>query len=128
MRFEAKLRINSCPLDHASEAGRGERRATLRREHEWRLGLLLALKPPQGSQFITDDRMRAGCTLLGPADVQRGRPKVDLIPSKVHQLGNPQAMSVGHEDHRSIPVAVAVARGGLHEPLDLGLGQIFAGS
>ncbi len=29
---------------------------------------------------------------------------------------------IGDQDHRGIPVAVAVARGGLHEPLDLGLG------
>jgi hypothetical protein len=36
-------------------------------------------------------------------------------------------VSVGHEDHRGIPVAVAVARGGLHQPLDLSLGQVFAG-
>jgi hypothetical protein len=36
-------------------------------------------------------------------------------------------MPVGHEDHRGIAVAVAVARGGLHEPFDLGLSQVFAG-
>ena len=34
-------------------------------------------------------------------------------------------MSVGHEHHGGVPVAVAVARRGFHEPLDLGLGQVF---
>jgi len=28
--------------------------------------------------------------LLDPADVQRGRPKVHLIPAQVNQFGNPQ--------------------------------------
>jgi hypothetical protein len=71
--------------------------------------------------------MRARRALLSPPDVQGGRPKVDLIPSKVHQLGNTQAVAVSHQNHRGVPVAVAVFRGGLHEPLDLGLGQVFAG-
>ena len=69
--------------------------------------------------------MSAWGALLKPTDVQRGRPEVHLIPAQVYQLGNPQAVSVGHEDHGGIPVAVAVARGGLHEPLDLGLSQVF---
>ena len=47
------LEVESCrlsgPLDHPREARRRERRAALRREHEGRLGLLLALEPPQGA-------------------------------------------------------------------------------
>jgi hypothetical protein len=37
---------------------------------------------------------------------------------------NPQAVPVGHQNHRRVPMAVAVVRGGLHEPLDLGLGDV----
>jgi hypothetical protein len=64
----------------------------------------------QRSQLVSYDRMNAGRALLDSTDVQRGRPKVHLIPAQVHQLGNPQAVPVGHQDHRGIPVAVAVAR------------------
>ena len=39
----------SCPLDHPGEPGIAEWRATLRREHEGRPGVLLALEPPQGT-------------------------------------------------------------------------------
>ena len=37
-------------------------------------------------------------------------------------------MPVGHEDHSRVSVAPAVALGGFHKPLDLGFGQVFAGS
>jgi hypothetical protein len=49
---------------------------------------LLALEPPKGTQLVPQDRMRAGSTLLDPADVQGGRFEVDLVPAKVDQLGN----------------------------------------
>jgi hypothetical protein len=59
--------------------------------------------------------------------VQRSRPEVDLIPAQVYQLGNPQAVSVGYQNHRSVPVAVAVALGGIHKPLDFRFSQILTG-
>jgi hypothetical protein len=73
------------------------------------------------SPTIVDTRS----TLFDPTDVQRGRPEVQLIPAHVHQLGDPEAVAVGHEDHGGVPVAVAVALGRVHELLDLGLRQIF---
>ena len=69
-----------------------------------------------------------GVPCLDPADVQGGRVELDLIPAQVHQLGRPQAMPVGHQDHGGVAVAIAVVFGGLHQPLDLGLGQVFAGA
>jgi hypothetical protein len=69
--------------------------------------------------------MGAWAALLNPTDVQRGRPDVDLIPSQVHQFGNPQAVPVGYQNHRGVPVAVAIPRRGVDEPLDLCLGQVF---
>ena len=35
---------------------------------------------------------------------------------------------VGHDYHRGVPVAPAVALGRRDEPLDLALGQVFAGA
>jgi hypothetical protein len=49
MGFEAKLGPGASPLDHARESGRAKGRTALGREYEWRLRLLLALEPPQGS-------------------------------------------------------------------------------
>ena len=70
VRLEAKLGLSPGPLDHAGEPGGAEGRAALRREYEWRLGLLLALEPPQGAQLVAEDGMGAGSALLDPADVQ----------------------------------------------------------
>ena len=53
--------------------------------------------------------------------------EVDLIPAQVHQLRDPQAVAVGNQDHRSVPMAPAVLAGCLDQLPDLGLGQVFAG-
>ena len=71
--------------------------------------------------------MGAGAALFDPADVEGGRGEVDLIPAQVDQFGCPEAVAIGHQDHRGIPVAPSVALGGLEQPLDLGLRQVLAG-
>jgi hypothetical protein len=83
MRLEAQLGLDASALDHAGEPGRTERRAALGREHEGRLGLLLAPEPPQSAQFVAKDRMGAGSALFDPADVQGSRPELDLVPAQV---------------------------------------------
>ena len=57
-----------------------------------------------------------------------GGPEVHLIPPQVHQFGGPQAVPVGHQDHRGVPVTPTVSRGGFHQPLDLGFRQVLAGA
>ena len=44
---------------------------------------------------------------------------------EVDQLGSPQAVPVGDEDHGRVPVAPPVALGRFHEPVDLGLGEVL---
>ena len=65
VRFEWQLGHLFCPLDHPDEPGIAERRATLRREHEGRPGVLLAPEPPNGARRPISH----GCkfTLCGPA-------------------------------------------------------------
>ena len=70
--------------------------------------------------------MRAGCAFLGLADVQGGRSEVHLIPTQVNQFGRPEAVPKGHQQHGGVPVAVAVALGGVDEPLDFGFRQMLA--
>ena len=48
MSLEPWTRLSARPLNHAGEACGAERRSTLLREHEGRLGLLLALEGSQG--------------------------------------------------------------------------------
>ncbi len=71
--------------------------------------------------------MGARRALLDPADVQGGRSEVDLIPAQVGQLARPQAMAIGDQDHRGVPVRPTVAFGPHEEPVDLGLGEVFSG-
>jgi hypothetical protein len=52
MCLEAKLGLDSSPFNHSGEPSGAKGRPALRREHERRLGDLLALKASQGSQFI----------------------------------------------------------------------------
>ena len=49
MRLEPELGLGPRSLDHAGEPSGRERCAPLRGEHEGRLGLLVALEPPQGA-------------------------------------------------------------------------------
>jgi hypothetical protein len=94
--LEAQTRFSASPRNHAREACGAERRPTLRREHERRLGVLFALKAPQGSQLIPKDRMRARGAPLDPTNMQRSRSEVDLIPTEVNKLGGPKAVTIGH--------------------------------
>ena len=80
VRLERQLGYLSGPLDHSGEAGRSKWSTPLGREHEGRLRLLLTMQPPEGAQFVAEDRMRAGRALLDPADVQGGRSEVNLSP------------------------------------------------
>jgi hypothetical protein len=53
--------------------------------------------------------------------------EVDLVPAEVADLGSPQPVSVGEEDHRRVTMAVAVFPGGRKQGLDLAGGQVLAG-
>ena len=53
--------------------------------------------------------MRAGGTLLEPADGKSCSLEGDLVPTKVRQLARSQAMSEGAQDHRIVTVCPAVA-------------------
>src|SRR5262249_12384778 len=71
--------------------------------------------------------MRGRSALFDSADVQDGVFEVDLLPAQVHQLGGPQTMPEGQQDHGGVAMAPAVVSGGLNQPLDLALGQVLAG-
>ena len=53
MSLDFQARSPGRSRDDAREAGGGERATALTGENERRLGVLLALKPAQGPQFVT---------------------------------------------------------------------------
>jgi len=128
VRLEAEPRLSSRPLNHAGETCGRKRRTAFRGEYEGRLGLLLALKPPQGAQLVTNDGVGAWGAAFDPADMQRGRPEVHLVPPQVYKLRSTEAVPIGHKDHSDVPVPPAVLPGGTRQPLDLSLSQVLAGT
>ena len=52
--------------------------------------------------------------------------EVDLLPLKGSHFSGTEAVAVGHQHHQRIAGAVAVAAGGLDQPLDFGIGQVLA--
>jgi hypothetical protein len=88
----------------------------------------IALKAPQRAQLGAGERMRARRPALDPADVKVGRLEVDLIPTQVDQLGNPETVPECDENHCAVPMARPILLCGLDQALDLGLGQVLAGA
>src|SRR3954468_24780343 len=86
VRLEVQLCLCASALDHACKARRAERRAAFRREHEWRLWLLLALQTAECAEFITNDWVRARRAAFSAPHRQRRGGEVDLVPAQVHKL------------------------------------------
>ena len=85
---KGKLKVTLCRAHsftnnqfRAARSGSAEGRPTLRGEHEWTFGLLLASEPAQGPQLVPHNRMDAGGALLDSANVQGGRSEGHLFPA-----------------------------------------------
>jgi hypothetical protein len=59
-------------------------------------------------------RVHARYSALGPPHMQLAGPEVDVVPPQRHELASAQAMAIGEQDCRRIPMAPAVAPRGLH--------------
>jgi hypothetical protein len=70
--------------------------------------------------------MHAGVPSLGPTHMQAPGGEVDVVPSQCHHLRGSEAVAVGNQDGRGVPMPGAVLLGSLNEALDLPLGEIFA--
>ena len=76
-------------------------------------GGLALFQPPQGTQLTATDRVNAGRAALGAANVQFPGLEVDIIPTQGYELAGPQAVAVGDQDGRGVPMAPAVFPAGL---------------
>ena len=70
--------------------------------------------------------MNAGRAALGAPNVQFPGLEVDIIPTQGHELAGSQAVAVGDQDGRGVPMAPAVFAGSLNELLDFPLGKVLA--
>src|SRR5258707_3966424 len=72
--------------------------------------------------------MRARRPVLDPPHVEHSAIEVDLVPAQVADLGRPEPMPEGDQDHARIAMAVAVGFGGLDQGFDLTKRQVLAGA
>src|SRR5262249_4732837 len=124
MHREREFRSHACPGHHALISGYGQWRAALRDEDVWG-GWALAQELAQRAAFPRRYRMHTGIPTLGPAYMQAPGGEVDVVPAQCHQLRGPKAVAVSDQDSGGVPMPRAVLLGGLDEPLDLPVGEIF---
>jgi hypothetical protein len=60
--------------------------------------------------------------------MQLAGPKIDIVPAHGDKLAGAQPMAVGEQDRGGVPMTPTVVAGGVHELLDLPLGQILTGT
>jgi hypothetical protein len=71
--------------------------------------------------------MHRGRAVLGAVNMHAALVKLDLVPLEIARLARPQAMTIGDKHHGGVAVAVtAMLASGVHEPLDLTLGEVAA--
>jgi hypothetical protein len=71
--------------------------------------------------------MDAWRAVLGPPDVYSSLIQFNLMPFQAAKLACSQSMTIGHEYHGGIAMAVAAALpGAVHQRLNLTLGEILA--
>jgi hypothetical protein len=124
MHEEREFRSHPRPGNHALISGYGQRRATLRDEDVWgRWGFAQELA--QRAAFPRRYRMHAGIPAFGPAYMQAPGGEVDVVPAQCHQLRGSEAVAVSDQDRRAVPMPRPVLLGGLDEPFDLPVDEIF---
>ncbi len=106
-----------------------DKRAFAFRTEDVRRLLIKSAELSQSPDFITLEIMHGGLAVLQPVDMEFRLIQIDLVPLKIDDLTDTQAMPVGHEYKKSVTCTVpAQAFGSLDQLIDLGNGQIFARS
>src|SRR5262249_47349064 len=124
MHEKREFRSHARPGNHALISGYRQRRVTPRDEDVWG-GWGFAQELAQRAAFPRRYRMHARISALRPAYVQAPGGEVDVVPAQSHQLRGPETVAVSDQDSRGVPMPRAVLLGGLDEPLDLPVGEIF---
>src|SRR5215467_2588258 len=71
--------------------------------------------------------MYAGNAVLDAVNVQAALGQIDLLPLQVADLGGPQTVPIGGQDHGRVAMPItAVLTRAVHQALDLALGEIVS--
>ena len=116
------------PADEFLEVAHGHRRPALAHEHERRSAFGLPVQSTQRAQFPTCQWVSRWRAVLCTGDRQRRSGKINLGPLQVTDLGRPQPVAEGHQDHGLIPVRPPAAFAARDQLLDLAFGQVLAGA
>ena len=112
-------------LDKPIDGVRGERSATLGREHESRVGEL-PTKLTQCPHLIAPQRVNGRLARLDAPDVKASRSaEFDLTPFQVANFSSPQTMAERDQDQGGITVTVSTLPRLLRELFDFRERQIF---
>src|SRR5215467_9130396 len=81
--------------------------------------------PPRSETNTWADWVHTWDSVLDPVNVQAALGQLDLLPLQVADLGGPQTVAVGHQDHGRVAMPIAaMLSGAVHQPLDLALGEV----
>jgi hypothetical protein len=94
--------------DQLVDCKSGEGLAPLRGEDVRSLGLLLTLQTLEAASLITFQVVSAVDAALEPADLNGAFASVEIVPSKIDELRDPQAVQERHQGDHVVAVAVAV--------------------
>src|SRR5262249_13139037 len=125
--LEREARRLTSARNHALVTCHAQGRQTLGAEHV-EPQLPLPLQASHGAELAPTDRVDAGRPALGAAHMQLAGAEIDIVPSQGDKLAGAQPVAVGEQDRSCVPMTPTVAAGGVHEFLDLPLGQILTGT
>jgi hypothetical protein len=60
--------------------------------------------------------------------MEHGAIEIDLVPAQVADLGGPEPVPEGDEDHGGVPMTVPVSLGGLDQGVNLARGEVLPGA
>src|SRR5262249_8434731 len=115
-------------LDEAMEADGADRPPAFGNEHV-SLSREIAPQLTKCPHLVTADWVAAGDSILHPVNVQAALGRFDLLPFQVADLGGPQTVAIGDQDHGRVamPIAAVLTRA-VHQTLDLAAGQVASGA
>src|SRR6476619_8269633 len=87
---------------------------------------MLAPYRPQQPQLVALQAMNARRAVLGAADMDGRGHEINLLPTHVDELADPQCMPEGQKDQQPVADRVTAVAGSGQQAIDLGFRQILA--
>src|SRR5262249_34160549 len=82
-------------------------RLALAEEQKAAVLVIFADQLPDQAQLVSLQSVDAWRAVLGPPDVYRGSPQIELVHRQGDELGDPQGVAIGQQDEELVPNWVA---------------------